>query len=216
MKVALFGATGGTGIELLKVLLRDGTAVRSLVRDADKIPAELRRQPSLSLVQGNARDPQAVAETTAGADVVIVTLGGPTKGPGVDICSAAQVLINEAVNRTNPDAHLICISSIGVGDHYQHCGIFAKLFASYVIPDALRDKDKQERLCREQLKNWTIVRPGGLVDEPGTGKWLAAIDACGWYPVIPRADVAAFVVSQCMPPTNAWLRQSVALVSTCV
>ena len=44
------------------------------------------------------------------------------------------------------------------------------------------------------LKNWVVVRPGGLIDGEGKGHWHAAEDACGSYPTIPRADVADFVV----------------------
>lgn len=214
MQLALFGATGGTGLELLKRLQgQPGTKVRCLVRDPAKLPEGVKGAEGVELVQGSATEAADVTKTVESADVVIVSLGGPPKGPGVDICSKAQALINEAVNKSKPDAHVICISSIGVGDHYQHCGLFAKFFASWIIPEALADKDKQEQMCREQLKNWTIVRPGGLIDKPAKGVWRAAPDVCGFYPTIPRADVADFVVKECMPPANKWLHQSVALVT---
>ena len=132
----------------------------------------------------------------------------------MDVCSVSQRLINEALEKTEDGkkARMVCISSIGVGDHYQHCSFFAKFFASWVIPEALADKQIQEEMCRN-LENWIVVRPGGLIDAPGLGTYYAAEDACGFYPTIPRADVAAFVVEECLPPEDRWLRRSVALVT---
>mmetsp|Transcript_32861 Transcript_32861/g.78666 ORF Transcript_32861/g.78666 Transcript_32861/m.78666 type:complete len:224 (-) Transcript_32861:192-863(-) len=210
MKVALFGATGGTGLEILQKLKKlPDVQVQCLVRSPDKIPEELRQ--NVALVQGSSTEAQHVEEACKGADAVIVSLGGPSKGPGVDICSSSQRLINQALVNF-PETRVICISSIGVGDHYQHCGLFAKFFASWIIPEALADKHIQEEMVRS-LKNWVVVRPGGLVDGPGKGHWHAAEDACGAYPTIPRADVAEFVVKECLPPNNAWLLRNVALVT---
>ena len=139
-----------------------------------------------------------------------MSLGGPPKGPGVDVCSKSQQVINQALEKS-PDARMVCISSIGVGDHYQHCSLFAKFFASWIIPEALADKHVQEEMVRT-LKNWVVVRPGGLLDTPAKGFWHAAEDACGFYPTIPRADVASFVVNECLS-SQTWLHRNVALVT---
>ncbi|CAE7532632.1 mdpK, partial [Symbiodinium sp. CCMP2456] len=212
MKVALFGATGGTGVEILRRLLGSGTVeeVRCLARSPEKLPQELREQTGVQVVSGSSTDASAVAETCKGVDAVIVSLGGPGKGPGVDVCSQSQKVINEAVGAS--DSRMVCVSSIGVGDHYQHCSLFAKFFASWIIPQALADKHLQEEMVRT-LKNWVVVRPGGLIDGEGKGHWHAAEDACGAYPTIPRADVADFVVKECLPPSDQWLRRNVALVT---
>jgi len=212
MKVALFGATGGTGVEILRRLLGSGNVeeVRCLARSPGKLPQELREQTGVQVVSGSSTDAAAVAETCKGVDAVIVSLGGPAKGPGVDVCSQWQKVINEALGES--DSRMICISSIGVGDHYQHCSLFAKFFVSWIIPQALADKHLQEEMVRT-LKNWVVVRPGGLIDGEGKGHWHAAEDACGSYPTIPRADVADFVVKECLPPSDQWLRRNVALVT---
>ena len=108
----------------------------------------------------------------------------------------------------------------GCDDHlkstaWSACSLFAKAFASLVIPDALKDKDRQERSVREQLAHWIIVRPGGLVDGVGKGAWTARPDACGFYPTITREDVAHFLVDECIATgkSSRWYQQSVALVS---
>lgn len=211
-RVSLFGATGGTGLEILTRLLSrpEVSEVRCVVRSPEKLPEEVRKNPALKLIQGSSTDDAAVQEACLDTEAVIVSLGGPPKGPGVDVCSKSQQAINQALEKS-PDARMVCISSIGVGDHYQHCSLFAKFFASWIIPEALADKHLQEEMVRK-LKNWVVVRPGGLIDAPAKGYWHAAEDACGFYPTIPRADVASFVVNECLPPQSSWLRRNVALV----
>eukprot|EP00438_Fugacium_kawagutii_P015195 Skav227620 [mRNA] locus=scaffold1141:690532:691658:- [translate_table: standard] len=220
MRVSLFGATGGTGLEILRLLSQraEVSEVRCVVRSPEKLPedscADLRKYPALKLIQGSSTDAAVVQEACRDSEAVILSwncLGGPPKGPGVDVCSRSQQVINQALEKS-PEARMVCISSIGVGDHYQHCSLFAKFFASWIIPEALADKHLQEEMVRK-LKNWVVVRPGGLIDSPGKGHWHAAEDACGFYPTIPRADVAAFVVNECLPPHTAWLRRNVALVT---
>lgn len=215
MKVSLFGATGGTGVEILRRLLSNQapkvSEVRCVVRSPEKVPEDLRKNPALKLIQGSSTDAVAVTEACQETEAVIVSLGGPPRGPGVDVCSKSQQVINQALEKS-PDARMVCISSIGVGDHYQHCSLFAKFFASWIIPEALADKHLQEEMVRT-LKNWVVVRPGGLLDTPAKGFWHAAEDACGFYPTIPRADVASFVVNECLSPQTTWLHRNVALVT---
>merc|ERR1712107_307300 len=109
------------------------------------MPADL--LDATQLVEGVATDEAAVTDCIKGCSSVVVSLGGPTKGPGVDICSKAQVLINQAVLSMSPQPLLILVSSIGVGDHYQHCSLFSKFFASCIIPQAIADKKIQEDLA---------------------------------------------------------------------
>mmetsp|Transcript_36596 Transcript_36596/g.97579 ORF Transcript_36596/g.97579 Transcript_36596/m.97579 type:complete len:213 (-) Transcript_36596:165-803(-) len=212
MSVALFGATGATGLCLVRQLGARGTIVRCLVRNPSKMPADLLN--ATQLVEGVATDEAAVTECIKGCSSVVVSLGGPAKGPGVDICSKAQALINQAVLSMSPQPLVILVSSIGVGDHYQHCSLFAKFFASYIIPQALADKKIQEDLARS-LENWIIVRPGGLVDTPSTGRWTAAHDACTCFPRIPRADVAKFLIEECIEKGKGspWFNRTPALVA---
>ena len=92
MKVSILGATGGTGLCLLRRLLEQGYGVRCLVRDAAKLPAELAGK--VELVLGSATDADAVVKSVGDSDVVVVSLGGPPKGPGVDICRHVAVRLD--------------------------------------------------------------------------------------------------------------------------
>jgi len=70
-----------------------------------------------------------------------------------------------------------------------------------VIDEAVRrDPDEPDRELAESGLDFTIVRPGGLTDDPGTDLVAAAADL-GRYGQIPRDDVAATLVA-CLDEPN--------------
>ena len=71
MKIALFGATGRVGLEVLKQALGEGHEVTVLVRS----PEKLAPHDKLTVIQGDVRDANAVTLAIAGMDVVFSALG---------------------------------------------------------------------------------------------------------------------------------------------
>jgi putative NADH-flavin reductase len=76
MKLAIFGATGTVGSELVSYALAAGHDVRALVRDAAKLGLD---DPRLTILRGNVMDPSAVAQAIGGTDAVLSTLGATAK-----------------------------------------------------------------------------------------------------------------------------------------
>ena len=50
----------------------------------------------------------------------------------------------KAISPKHPETRNPAAPTLQVGDHYQHCSLFAKFFASWIIPQALADKHLQE------------------------------------------------------------------------
>jgi len=71
VKLAIFGATGGTGRKLVDQSLAAGHEVVAFVRDPSKL--ELRHE-RLTIVQGDVTDPAAVERAIAGVDAVLSAL----------------------------------------------------------------------------------------------------------------------------------------------
>ncbi|WP_391206261.1 NAD(P)-dependent oxidoreductase [Psychrobacillus sp. L4] len=71
MKIALFGATGRVGKEMLSLLLENNAEIIALVRK----PEKLQNHPNLTLLQGDARVFSNVEKTLEVADAVISALG---------------------------------------------------------------------------------------------------------------------------------------------
>ena len=73
MKLLIFGATGGTGRELLKQALDQGHNVTAYARNPAKM--EELQHPCLEVISGDVLDPPAVENAVAGHDTVFSTIG---------------------------------------------------------------------------------------------------------------------------------------------
>ena len=70
MKLAIFGATGRVGSEILKLALEDGHQVTALQRSP-----KLDKHPNLETVFGNVREGKDIERVITGADAVFSALG---------------------------------------------------------------------------------------------------------------------------------------------
>ncbi|MFB5083752.1 SDR family oxidoreductase [Symbiobacterium thermophilum] len=197
MKIAVIGATRGIGLEVVKQALEDDHDVTALVRDPDRMPV---RHPRLHLVQGDARDPESVATAVHGQDVVCDCLGTKNVFARTVLFSTCAQNLARALR---PEQLLIAVTGIGTGDSRGH-GTF--LYDHVVLPLVLgriyADKERQERIIRDHIERWIIVRPGILTNGPRTGRYRALVDLHGVRGGrISRADVADFVLSQAKSPT---------------
>lgn len=90
MKIAVFGATGGTGKQVVEQALAAGHQVRALVRN----PARLTlAHANLTVVTGNVLDAANVEETLQGADAVVVSLGNTDPNPDYIVSLGTQVIV---------------------------------------------------------------------------------------------------------------------------
>jgi len=190
MKLAILGATGGTGRQIVSQALAEGHSVAALVRD----PAKLTLQHEhLVLVQGNVLDRAAVDRTLAGAGAVFISLGNTANNPN-QIVSAGTAVVLDAMKAADVK-RLIVISSLGVGDSKDQVPLFFKALIATALRNAFQDKEAQEKLVMASETDWTIIRPGGLTDGPATAAYRAGLDrSIGGQ--VARADVAAFALAQ--------------------
>lgn len=79
--IAIFGATGGSGSEILAEALDQGYLVRIMVRTPSKLPEEIKCHPNLTLLEGDIASLDTVRETVGGAKYVINAVGGPVGKP---------------------------------------------------------------------------------------------------------------------------------------
>lgn len=190
MKLAVFGATGGVGRQIVEQALAAGDTVTALARDGGKLPME---HAGLTVVEGNVLDAAAVERTLAGADAVLVSLGNTSNNPDLIVSQGTGVII--AAMQAAGVRRLIVISSLGVGDSKDQVPFFFKALIATALRKAFEDKEAQEKLVRASNLDWTIIRPGGLTDGPATGQYRAGLDrSIGGQ--VSRADVAAFALRQ--------------------
>ncbi len=196
MKLALFGATGGTGRQIASQALAAGHSIQALVRDTARLTLQ---HPALTIIPGNVLDPAAVARTLAGTDAAIVSLGNTNGNPDWIVSDGTRVIGD--IMKTNGPQRLVIISSIGVGDSKDQVPFAFKMLMKTVLKKPMEDKERQEQIVRDSGLAWTIVRPGGLTDGPQTGQYRAGLDPKISAGQVSRADVADFVLRQLADPT---------------
>jgi putative NADH-flavin reductase len=203
MRLLIFGATGGTGRELVRQALERGHAVTAFVRD----PAALDAQRGLRTVAGDVLDAAAVARAVPGHDAVLCSLGKPATSPG-RLRSEGTTNIVRAMQAAGP-TRLICQSTIGIGDTR---ALLPALYRRLLVPTLLRrtfaEHRRQEDVVRSSPLDWTIVRAAALSDGERTGRYRHGVTADG-QPLkfeIARSDVADFTLG--LLTGSAYVRQA--------
>ncbi len=202
MKIAVFGATGGTGRQVLEQGLAKGHEIRALVRSPEKLePAS-----GLEIIAGDVLDRAAVDQCLTGTDAVICVLG--SHGSAQPVEAAGTECIVAGMQRLGIQ-RLIAVTSMGVGDSRDQVPAFFRLIMQVTLKKIMAAKEEQERLIRDSGLDWTIVRPGGLTDGPATGRYRSGVDKSIQATRVARADVADFVLQQLLDPR--YLRQAPAV-----
>jgi putative NADH-flavin reductase len=211
MKLTVFGATGGTGKEVVRQALDAGHQVAAVVRD----PARLAISHSaLEVVTADVTDPDSLRPALAGREAVISALG-PHSRKDVGIASTAVGSILRAMDASEV-RRLAVLSAVPVGPVPEGETL---LYRSVALPllrrilrDAYADLAVMEEEVRRSAVEWTIVRPPRLTDKPLTGNYRRAVG--GNVPrgyTISRADVAHAMLALLDDP--ATVKQAVGLAN---
>ncbi|MBF8190271.1 SDR family oxidoreductase [Nonomuraea sp. K274] len=176
MRITVFGATGGTGLELLRQALERAHEVTAVVRDASRLPDDLRDR--LDVVETNVMNPAAITPAVKGRDAVLSAMGARGRGP-TTVLSASVTAITEAMGRTRA-RRLLMVSAAGLeadaGDGPFTRYVLKPLIVQRVFRHHYADMAAAERLLRAGDLDWTIVRPARLTDAGRTGRYRTARD----------------------------------------
>jgi uncharacterized protein YbjT (DUF2867 family) len=183
--VAIAGGHGKIAMLLGGLLAERGDTVRGLIRKPEQ-EADL-RAAGIEPVICDLEDEGDVAAAVRGADAVVFAAGaGPGSGDArkqtVDKGGAVKLI--EAAKAEGISRYLI-VSSMGA-DKAPEDG--SEGFGAYLLA-----KFEADEALRASGLDYTIVRPGGLTDDEGTG--LVTIAESTGRGQIPRADVTAVFVA---------------------
>jgi uncharacterized protein YbjT (DUF2867 family) len=184
MDVVVAGGHGKIALRLLTLLADRGDQARGLIRNPDHA-SDLEAVGAEPVLCDLEREDD-VARHVEGADAVVFAAGaGPGSGPErkrtMDLGGAVKLV--EAA-RANGVARYVMVSSIGA-DHPER--------ASGPMRPYLEAKaEADQRLATSGLDH-TIVRPGRLTDDPGTGRVRAGADLGRGE--VSRDDVAATLLA---------------------
>jgi uncharacterized protein YbjT (DUF2867 family) len=186
MDVAIAGGHGQIARHLSRMLAERGDRVRGLIRNeaqSDDLRPVGATPVVVDLEEASAAE---IAEAIKGADAVVFAAGaGPGSGAvrKETVDYAAAVKLVEAAQIAGAQRYII-ISSMGADDPPPGDDVFAVY---------LRAKARADQAVMDSDRAWTVVRPGRLTNDPGTGRVALARHVERGQ--IPREDVAAVIVA---------------------
>lgn len=195
MRVVVFGATGGTGRQLVRQALERGHHVTAFVRDPAKLHIE---DDALEVVVGNVLDPSSVHKAVDGSDAVLCALGHKRWFYPNRILSEGTRNIIDAMTAAGV-RRLVCETSLSVGDSFGRLGLYYTFFTiPFILPLYYWDKYRQERVVRSSGLDWILVRPAVLTNGPKRGNYRHGRHVGSWILTrrVSRADVADFMLDQ--------------------
>ncbi|QMV42097.1 NAD(P)-dependent oxidoreductase [Cohnella cholangitidis] len=193
MKFTVFGASGGTGLQLIDQTINKGHSVKAFVRAADRVPFT---REGLTVVEGDVLNEEDVDSAVEGQDAVFVALGA-TAGSPSDICLRGTRSIVNAMRR-HQVKRLVVLTGFGTSrESRKQLGIGMRMIvklASLITFREFRDKERQDGIVRQSELDWTIVQPPRLTNEPGKGRYKHGVFSPSMLAKISRADVANFMI----------------------
>ena len=186
MRLAIFGGTGGTGLELTRQALEHGHNVRVLVRNPNRMPLV---NPNMRLVLGNVLDQESVTKTLLGTDAVLSCLGQRNLWKNTRVVSDGTRMLM-AVMRQHGVRRLVVESAFGAGESLVYANLIARLVFATLLWAPYEDKNLMEPEVKSSGLEWTILRPTRLTDGPLTGRYTMSAGRPA-VSSVSRADVAA-------------------------
>jgi uncharacterized protein YbjT (DUF2867 family) len=195
MRVVVAGGHGQIAMQLERLLAQRGDEVVGIVRNADHVRDLQQAGAQASVLDLEKASVEDVVGVIDGADAVVFAAGaGP--GSGAErkhtVDRDAAVLLSDAALAAGVRRYVM-VSAIRVDA--------ADPESDDVFQVYLRAKAAAYAYVRDQDLDWTIVRPGRLTDEPGTG--LVQLGPEVEYGEVPRADVAAVLLGVLDDPATA-------------
>lgn len=186
MKLAVFGATGGIGRQLVRLALEQGNTVTAIVRDEARFTGE--RHESLHVVTvPDLADTDRVQAAVSGSDAALSGVG-PRTTKDVGVASTTTRGIIAALGAAGVDRFVV-VSAAPVGpiseqDSWLDRRVLTPLVRRILAAAYADLKVMEADLAASGLK-WTVVRPPRLTDKP-LGEYRTAFGAN-----VPRGHFAA-------------------------
>jgi uncharacterized protein YbjT (DUF2867 family) len=194
MDVLIAGGHGQIARRLIRLLARDGHTARGLIRNPDHA-ADIEADGGVAVQCDLERED--VTPHVRGADAIVFAAGaGPGSGPErkrtVDYAAAVKCVDAAEAGGVG---RFVIVSSIGAQDPDG---------GPEAMRPYLRAKAEADARVAASSLDWTIVRPGSLHDDPGTGR-VEATTALGSRGPVPRDDVALVLAETLQAPSTVHL-----------
>jgi uncharacterized protein YbjT (DUF2867 family) len=198
MRVVIAGGHGKIALHLERRLAARGDEPVGLIRNPDHADALQAAGAEAVVIDLEQTDPAELAGHLSGADAVVFAAGaGP--GSGVErkdtVDRGGAVLLADAAEQAGVRRYLL-VSSFGAGSPPPEGT--GEVFAAYLAAKTAAEDD-----LRGRDLDWTILRPGGLTDDPPSGHVTLAPEVERGE--VSREDVASVLMVMLDLPESAGL-----------
>lgn len=194
--ILIFGASRGVGLVLARLMQRNDVPVTAMLRPTTS--SDFLAATGVDVVRGDALSREDVASAFAGVPTgcdVVSTLGG--RGPdGSYVDEDGNINVIDAAVAHGVQ-RFVLVTSIGCGD----MAPYRSERAIAAFGAAVDAKTRAEDHLRRVMPSATIIRPGGLRSDPGTGRGVLSRDA-QMHGFINRDDVADLIVRSLDDPAT--------------
>ena len=191
MRLVVLGATGGTGLEILRQAVERGHSVTAFVRSPDWLASFRDR---ITVVRKNLLNAAELEQVIPGHDAIISGFG-----PRVPVAKGEAHLLEEfavALTRAMRRARVTRAIVESVAFLFKDSILPPVYYLGRLLfPLTVADASAMERIFLQSGLDWTMVRPPELTDKPYTGKYRVReghLPRFGFK--ISRADVADFML----------------------
>lgn len=193
MKAFVAGATGQTGRRIVKELVKRGIPVRALVRNLETARQIL--PPEAELVTGDVLNATSLGEAISDCTVLLCATGA---APGFDPTAPYKVDFEGTKNlvdaaKAKGIEHFVLVTSLCVSNFFHPLNLFWLIL--------VWKKQAEEYLQKSGL-TYTIVRPGGLINEDNSNAIVMESADKLFEGRIPRTKVAQVCVEALFEPDS--------------
>jgi uncharacterized protein YbjT (DUF2867 family) len=194
MRIAVLGASGALGTQLVRQALDRGHHVVALVRDPQRftLPGSARLQVAVADVS----DPGSLVDRLDGVDALVSGLGlGKASPPGVMTAGARAIA---AARGRHPDLHVVWIGALGSGPSARAAGGLIRAVVGIGLKAELPDRNAAEAMVLQG--KGTVFHSGPMTNGPLSAARrtveLADAPRRPWPKLVSRATVAAEMLDE--------------------
>lgn len=199
MKFVVLGATGGTGLEIVRQAIEHGHSVTAFVRSPERLQPFVNR---ITLKQGDLLNSAELAKAIAGQDAILSGFGPrvPIAKSDANLLRNFATALTTAMHQANVRRAVIVSTAFLFKDSIlPPTYLFGRLF----FPGVVLDASAMERIVIQSGLDWTIVRPPQLTDKPVTAKYRVRTGHLPRFGFnISRANVAHFFLKIAEDPAS--------------
>ncbi len=194
-RIALFGATGQTGMHVLNLAIKQGYQIKALVRNPEKLEF---KHEFLDVIQGDVLNITDVEQTINGCDIVI-SVFGHVKGSPEWLQKEGTVNIVSAMKKYGLEK-IISLSGGGLPFPEKDAPKFVDKLIRFImklaVPKILNDAIAHHKVLEQSGLKWMIVRGPRLTNEPAKDDYKVSWVGVNSGTSLGREDLADFILKQ--------------------